>query len=635
MNKQEFEKQFLLYKKMYDDGNPLITDDEFDAFEDMGKQKFPDSTVFSVVGISDVDDKFSVKLKYPMMSLDKERNIYKLIEWINEEQVVASHKLDGNSCTLIYENGEFKQALSRGNGIYGRDITRAVNYSLFPKNLSHPISGEIRGELIITKDNFVRLNNELEHRGLKKAKNRRNIITGLVKLERKKDFDLAKYITFIAYDVIPYDNSVLFKSEYEKYNYLSNTLYFVTPEYILIENSTELNNIIKDFKDRKNDYEYLCDGLVITINNTKNHTYSDKNPNYKIAYKLENEIVSTTIKNIEINVSGQGRLTYVAILEPVEIDNSTVSRVTIHNYDYIQKHNINVGATIGIVKSGDIIPKHETTIISNGIFEKITKCPVCGSEIVSMQTQDENGEEQVFEYCSNVDCDSRIVGKLNKWIQIIGAKDIGKKTIEKLYSVGLIKKVSDLYRLKLEEISVLEGFGETSAKKIIDTMNSKRNIKSTDIILGTNITNIGHSISDTLLQKYENIPNMCTTMSYDELESLSDIGEVTALTMLRNKQNIMDFYNDIITECNIIQKETTKTSDVFSGKTFVITGTLSKPRDHFKDIIISNGGKVSGSVSKKTSYLLAGVDCGSKLDNAKNLGVEIIDEEKFNNLLDI
>ena len=621
----QYEDDYRRFKEAYDNGDPLISDEEFDRFETLGKEKFPDSEVFNIVGM-EADAK--IKHNIPMMSLDKTRDVDELIKWASNKEcaqtefntykeLLATQKLDGCSCSMHYKFGRFSHGVTRGNGVFGQDITRALQYVNFPKNIKvvgNNSNLEIRGELVIKNKDFVLLNQELKNRGLNEAKSRRNIIPGLISSIRKSDLDLAKYITFKAYDVL----DTYFATEFSKMDTLSETYGFDTPEYTLVRNIDELKWEIAYFTENKNVFDVLCDGLVFTMNDTLYHTRTDKNPKYKIAFKLENEIVSTKILDIIVDVSGNGRLSFVAIVEPAEINEATISRVTLHNMDYIREHHINIGATIGIVRSGDVIPKHQITLIENGEYLPPKFCPKCG-ELLHM--------DGAFLTCENLNCSSRALGKLNKWIEIIDAKGISDKTVESLWIAGLIKTPSDFYKLNLTQIANLDGFGVRSAELIVDTIIEKKNtITSESIIRGCNITNIGKSVSSALIEKYQTIETLCEYMTYDDLETIPNIGEETATLLLKSRDIIMNFYNEMKTVVKINQKEKPLAkSNKLDGKSFCLTGTLSAKRDEVESLIKENGGTIK-SVSKNLNYLLVGMEPGSKLEKAKSAGVEIISE---------
>jgi len=612
MRQEEFEQKWKEYKEAYDRGFPLISDDEFDLFEAEGMKLFPDSAVFNIVGLEEISNKMIHKI--PMMSLDKTKDIIDLLSWIGNKSVVSTQKLDGCSCSLIYKGGNFLYGATRGDGFVGQDITKALNNVSFPKSIYFTGDMEIRGELVITKTNFEILKKEMVKRGLDEPKSRRNIIPGLINPLRKEDTDLSRFINFIGYDII---SNIIFKEEVEKLDFLKFKLDFRTPEYIKLDNDTEVHNIINDFKIYKANHEIKMDGLVFTYNDISLHNRSDKNPEYKMAFKLVGDVVATPVVDIIFEMTGSGRLSYVAEVFPVEIDESTITRVTLHNMDYIKQHKISIGSVIGIVRSGDVIPKHQITLIENGEYVFPTKCPVCNSMLHN---------DGAFQICNNINCKAKAIGKINRWIDIINAKGISDKTIDALYNAGLIKTTSDLYRLSKDVIAVLDGFGDRSAELIINTMSKHKEVSYEDIIRGCNIPNLGKSTSKVLIDKYETIEKLCEYANYDDLETLSNIGEETALLILKHKSEILDFYTEMKEVVKIKQKEIiVKASDKLVGKSFCCTGTLSTKRDDVENLIKENGGVIK-SVSKNLDYLVVGIDPGSKVEKAKSAGVEIISE---------
>ncbi len=616
ITQKEFEDNYKYYKEKYDIGEPVITDDEFDAYEAMGKEMFPDSDVFNIVGL---EGAVTVTHDIPMMSLDKIRDVEKLKEWAGDKEIVATYKMDGCAVSIKYENGHFVGGATRGNGFVGQDITRALNYINFPKIIKMNGEIEVRGELVITKDNFEELKKDMNSRGLKEAKSKRNIIVGLINPLRKTDFDLSKYIDFVLYDFI---GNFEFRTEDEKFKYLKS-LGFNTPVIATSQNKEGIEPIINWYTEYKDSRQYLTDGIVFTYNDLSLHERTDKNPKHKVAFKLLGEIASTVITQILEHVAGTGIVSFVGCVLPVELNEATINRVTLHNIDYIKKHNINVGATIGITRSGDIIPTHMITYIPNGEYTPPTNCPVCGSPLF---------KDGAFLICDNQNCNARMLGKLMKWIEVIDAKGISTKTIEGLFNRGMIKTVSDLYKLKIEDIAKLDGFGQISAENIVNTLReASQNVTYDMIIRGANIRNIGKTISKLLIEKYENIDNLCEYLNYNELEHIHGIGEELATLILKSKNQICSFYNEIKEFITIKTKE--KNSNILNGKSFCITGTLSKSRNEFKEMIESNGGIVKSGVSGNLDYLLAGDSAGSKLDKAKECEVTVLSEQDFLGLI--
>jgi len=617
IEQEEFETKYKLYKESYDKGEPVIDDDEFDAFEAMGKDMFPNSEVFNIVGM---EGAVKVVHDIPMMSLTKLRNLLLLQEWIAKRKCIVTYKLDGAAGSIKYVHGTFMSGATRGNGVLGQDITSALQYINFPKTITEEKNMEVRGEFVISKDNFILLNEDLKSRGLKPAKSKRNIIPGLISPVRTANHDLAKYVDFVVYDILA---DVLFSSEENKFKYLKN-LGFVTPVVAITNDcGVGVEDIIEWYKTHKNTYKYLTDGLVITYDDTMLHDRTDRNPTYKMAYKLEGEIASTPLLDIVKQVSGHGVVNFVGVVEPVELNEATIGRVTLHNIDYIKSHNINIGAVIGITRSGDIIPTHVTTFIPNGVYTPPTNCPVCDSAL---------HKDGAFLICENSDCDSKRIGKITKWIDIIDAKGVSGATIKALYDNGIIKTTSDLYKMKKEDIEVLDGFGKSSANIVVNSIKqASQKITHEMIIRGTYIRNIGKSVSKELIDNYGSVPNMYETMNYHDLEMIAGIGDETATLLLRKKEDFCSFYREMTEVIQITEKSVN--SDILQGMSFCITGTLSKGRNEFKEMVEQNSGIVRSSVSKKLDYLIAGVNAGSKEVKAEKLRVTILTEEDFMNLL--
>lgn len=553
---------------------------------------------------------------------------------------VVETKIDGLSSALEYKNGVLVRGATRGDGIVGEDVTDNLKtIKTIPKKLSEPIDITVRGEVFISKDDFDKLNEDrlMEEEG--QFANARNAAAGSLrqldsKITAKRPLDI--YI----FNVQKSD-SIEFKTHYESLLYLEKLGFNVNPVKVLCKDIKEAIEEIKKIGENRDKLTFGIDGAVVKVNNLElrekvGTTY--KTPRWAVAYKYPPEKKQTIVKDIVCQVGRTGAITPMAILEPVFVAGSKISKTTLHNGDYIKEKDIRVGDTVVIQKAGDVIPEVIDVVKEKRTGEEIpfempTVCPVCGAEAVR-----EEGEAVLR--CIGIECPA----KLYRSIIHFASKDamdingLGDAIIEELINRKLISNIPDIYNLTLEDVASLKKNGKKFAQNLINAINESKNRDLYRLINALGIRHVGVKLAKSIAKKYKTMDALMKA-SFENLCLKEDIGEITANSIyefFRQDQTV-----DLITKLKkagvnmkIQENENVVTDEKFAGKTFVLTGTLeTMSREQASELIEQHGGKTSGSVSKKTDYVLAGEEAGSKLKKAQDLGITIINEQQFKDML--
>ena len=635
--------------------NPTISDQEFDKYlrelEEL-ENKHPEynnvnSPTKRVGGM--VIDKFEkIKHNIPMMSLPDVFSIDEIIDFDSKikaqgfnPEYVCELKIDGLSVSLHYENGVFKTGATRGDGVTGEDITHNVRtIKTVPMKLQKDISSEVRGEIYMSKKTLEKLNIERKEQGLNLLQNCRNAAAGSIRQLDSKVAASRNLDTWIYHLPNPEDYNI--KTHYEALLYMKSLGLKVNPNNRLVKNIDEIVDYINEYTEKRASLPYDIDGVVIKVNDLETQKklgFTSKYPKWAIAYKFPAEEVLTKLNDIIFTVGRTGQITPNAVLEPVMVMGSTISRATLHNEDYVLMKDLRIGDTVSIRKAGDVIPevveaKKERRTGSEKDFEMITNCPICGS---SLQKKD----GQVDYYCLNMSCPTRKIESLIHYASrdAMNIDGLGEKIMEDFFNFGFITSIPDIYLLQShrEDLQRLEGYGEKSITNLIESIENSKKNSLEKLIFGLGIPHVGSKTAKILASHFHNMDNLIKT-KYDDLNSISDIGDIIA-------KSIIEFFQD---EKNISIIDKLKSFGVnmdylgqkvihdenFSGKTFVITGTMENyKREELKEIVENKGGKTSGSVSKKTDVVLVGKDPGSKYDKALELGITIWDEEELNKRL--
>lgn len=604
---------------------------------------------------SPISEKFEqVQHRFRLYSLDNSNTDEELMEWYErtskhfsgeELQFVCELKIDGLAIALTYENGIFTRGATRGDGISGEDITvnlktiKSIPLRLFSPNDTYPELLEVRGEVFMPKSSFEKLNEERRQKGEQEFANPRNAGSGSVRqldsnVTASRDLDIFVYGGVIIGSQMP-------KTHWDTLKKLEEYGFKINKTSKLCKNIQEVINFIKNWEEKRTELGYATDGVVIKVNDIPKQEelgYTSRSPRWATAYKFPPEEVVTTLLDIEINVGRTGTITPVAILEPVKLAGTTVARASLHNADEIARLDVRIGDKVVIKKAAEIIPKVIKVDLSqrqpdSTPYEFPKYCPSCGSPL-------ERKEGEVSFYCPNaLKCKAQLKGKLEYWVsrEAMDIEGIGESLISNFVDVGLIKDPSDLYKLTREDILSLERMADKSASNIINAIQDSKTKPLNRFINALGIRYVGKETADILSQNFE-LTEDIRKASYDELANIDGIGDKIAQSIIsyfEKPENIevIEKLKEYGVNPKSTKKAVGKNAPLF-GKTFVLTGALqSLGRIEAGDIIKELGGKVSSSVSKKTSYVVVGTDPGSKYDKAQNLGVTILNEQEFLGLI--
>ena len=633
----------------YVNENPYLTDFEYDSLFSELKEleerypmfRTPDSPTQRVGSVS--EKFFPHKHKYRLYSLDNSYNAEDLEKWYErvckeynkELELVCELKIDGLAIALTYENGIFVRGVTRGDGVTGEDITQNLKtIKAIPLKLFEPKNLEVRGEIYMPKSSFEKLNQEALQNGDKVFANPRNAASGSLRqldstITAKRDLSMFTY-TAIFEDVA----DKTFKTHYDSITKLKELGFKVNPNIRLVRNIKEVIEYLHEWDSKRFELDYATDGVVIKVNDIaiqKDLGYTARAPKWATAFKFPPEEVKTKLLDIELNTGKTGVVTPVAVLEPVQLAGSTVSRASLHNFDEIKRLDIRIGDDVLIMKAAEIIPKVIKVVESdkhNSLPQYLppTKCPSCGADLIEK-------EGQVGLYCSNPDCESLICAKIEYWAskEAMDIDKVGPSVIQQLYEKKMISNPVDLYKLLPQDFMMLDLIQEKSASNIYVSVQQSKTRPLNRLVTALGIRHVGKETADILTGEFPSIEDL-KNATLEQLSQVEGIGEIIA-------QSIYDYFHNennikLLEELKELginpSAKASKISDKLSGKTFVLTGTLENmTRDEASEIIKSHGGKTSSSVSKKTDYVLAGANAGSKLDKAQNLGVIILTENDF------
>ena len=661
MNKKQAEKRIKELRKQteyyakayYDEDKPEISDFEYDMLmvelRNLEKE-FPEfqssESLTQKIGGHVKEGFEKVEHEVPLQSLQDIFSLEEIDEFdtrirksaeengIKDIKYVVETKIDGLSAALEYKQGKFVRGATRGNGIVGEDVTQNLKtVKTIPSEINDKIDITVRGEVFISKNDFEKMNQEREENEEELFANARNAAAGSLrqldsKITEKRPLDI--YI----FNVQKIDGKA-FNSHFEELEYLNKLGFNVNPVRIPCTNLQEIKQAIEKIGDMRENLTFGIDGAVIKVDDLKFREIlgtTAKTPKWAIAYKYPPEQKETIVKDIIVQVGRTGVITPMAILEPVKVAGSTISKTTLHNEDFIKEKEIKIGDTVLIQKAGDVIPEVVKVIKDKRTgnekeFEIPKVCPVCGAIAVR-----EEGEAATR--CTGVECSAKLQRSLEHFVsrEAMNIDGLGENIIAQLLERELIHNISDIYELKFEDIASLKKNGTKFAQNLVDSIETSKENDLYRLITALGIRHVGGKASKILARKYKTMDNLMNA-NLEELSEINDIGEVMA-------NSIIEFFSasqtiDLIQKLkqagvnmNAIQDEAL--DDRFEGKTFVLTGSLEKyTRKEAEDIIEKFGGKTSSSVSKKTDYVLAGEEAGSKLTKAQNLGVTIISEKEF------
>lgn len=649
----ELRKKLEYYaNKYYDEDKPEITDYEYDMMMNRLKaleKEFPelitkDSLTQKVgghvkEGFKEVVHEVPLQSRQDVFSFEELREFddrikKQSIEENEELRYVVETKIDGLSAALEYVDGVFVRGATRGNGLIGEDVTDNLRtIKSIPKVLKEKVTITVRGEVFIGTKEFEKLNEEQEVLGKKTFANARNAAAGSLRQLNSKVTEERPLDIFI-FNVQKWDENK-FNSHYDQLNYLEKLGFNVNPVRILCKNQQEVEEAINKIGEDREKLSFGIDGAVVKVDSLSfreklGTTY--KTPKWAIAYKYPPEAKETILKDIVCQVGRTGVITPMAILEPVKVAGSTISKTTLHNEDFIKEKDLKIGDTVVIQKQGDVIPEvikvvKEKRTGAEKKFEMPKVCPVCGAQAVR-----EEGEAATR--CIGIECPAQLLRSIVHFVskEAMDIDGLGYKIVEQLIEKGLIKNIADIYTLSLEDIASLKKNGKKFAGNLIDSIEKSKKQDLFHVINALGIRQVGIKAAKVLAKKYKTMEEL-SNASFESLALTDDVGEITANNIIEffaqeQTKDIIKRLKDLGVNMESMQEE--NIDNRFEGKVFVLTGALSKyNRKEAEDLIEKYGGKTSSSVSKKTSYVLAGEDAGSKLTKAQELGVIILSEEEF------
>ncbi len=644
-------------KKYYDEDKPEISDFEYDMMmvelrnleKEYPEFKSEDSLTQKVGG--HVKEGFQkVTHEVPLQSLQDVFSIAEVNEYIGKinekakennienKRYVVETKIDGLSSALEYKQGKFVRGATRGNGLVGEDVTENLKtIKTIPMELNEKIDIIVRGEVFISKKDFEKMNQKREEEGEELFANARNAAAGSL---RQLDSKITKTrpLDIYIFNVQKIEGKE-FNSHFEELEYLEKLGFNVNPVRIPCKDEKEVEEAIKEIGRKREKLTFDIDGAVVKVDDLKFREIlgqTAKTPRWAIAYKYPPERKETKLKDIICQVGRTGVITPMAILEPVKVAGSTISKTTLHNEDFIKEKDLKIGDTVVIQKAGDVIPeivevKKNKRTGEEKDFQMPKVCPVCGAEAVR-----EEGEAAVR--CTGIECPAKLFRNLVHFAsrEAMNIDGLGEQIIKQLLDKNLISNMADIYSLTLEDIASLKKNGKKFAENLINAINNSKQNDLYRLITAFGIRHVGTKAAKVLAKKYKTMDRLIEVTS-SELALVEDIGPIMADSI--REFFLQDQTIDLIKRLkqagvNMKYIEEEGSDERFFGKTFVLTGTLEKyTRGEAGNIIEKFGGKTSSSVSKKTDYVLAGEEAGSKLTKAQNLGVKIITEQEFDEMI--
>ena len=591
------------------------------------------------VGYEAVDNLPKETHESPMLSLDKTKDREALRDWLNGHEALLSWKLDGLTIVLTYENGTLSKAVTRGNGEVGEVVTNnAKTFINLPHKIAYKGKLIIRGEAVISYDDFNKINEEIPEEGAK-YKNPRNLCSGSVR-QLNNEITAKRNVRFIAFNYVSQGGSDTdFKLRSEQFDFLKKQGFEVVEYHKVTEDS--ILDKISYFAKMVANYPIPSDGLVLTYNDIeygRSLGRTAKFPRDSIAFKWADETANTHLIDMEWSPSRTGLINPVAIFEPVELEGTTVSRASVHNVSIVKSLMLGIGDEISVYKANMIIPQIKENFTKSGNLTIPKFCPACSEKT---QIKNENGVETL--YCVNEACPAKQIKRFSLFVSRDAMKidGLSEATLEKFISVGFIKKLSDIYKLAehKEAICNMDGFGDKSYEKLISSIEKSRDVLLPNLIYALGILNVGLSNAKIICKAFDYDIEKIKNATVEEIAVTDNIGDVIATSVFdffHDSEKLSEF-NELVNELNILIPEKKETNSNIGGKIFVITGSLNtyENRNALKDLIESLGGKVAGSVSAKTDYLINNdvTSNSSKNKKAKELNVQIISEEDFNELI--
>ncbi len=579
----------------------------------------------------------SIEHKIRMYSLDNGYSVEAIKSFVKKaaegEVFSLEHKIDGFSVNLYYENGELQYATTRGDGRKGDVITENVKtIASIPVKIKYKEPCEIRGEIYMPKSQFERINSEREEQGLKLFVNPRNAAAGTIKV-KDREVAASRKLECIIYSVGLFNNDDV-NSQKELLEFLADNGFPVSSYTKYTSSLKEMEEHFAYWDSERYNLEYEIDGIVVKVNDFEVQDklgFTEKSPRWAIAYKFKAEEAVTALNEVVFQVGRTGAVTPVAVLEPVFLSGSTVSRATLHNEDEIKRLNLRLGDQVKLIKSGEIIPKIISVAEHNSEGEEVNypeTCPSCNSPL---------SKTDAIIYCNNAQCPAQISRKIEHFVSrdAMNIDGLGTSIVQQLIDHGIIRKIPDIYKIDYEKVLSLEKQAEKSVDNLRNSIESSKTMNLNNLLFGLGIRYVGTKIADILSSHYRNMSALMNA-EYENLLEINEIGERIAASVVEffgNHENrkIVEELQEL--GLNMEYQDSGKSG--FSGLRFLVTGSLQNyKRKEIQDLIKENGGEVLSSVSKKLDYLVVGDKPGSKLDKAQKIGsIKIISEDEFTELL--
>ena len=644
---------YLYYVK----NDPKISDAVYDKlFKRLEKleEAYPefksDKSPTQRVGGEPMEELETVKHKSKMLSLEAKMEADEIKDFDDkiskklsedEKEYIVEPKFDGLSVEIVYKNGEFEYGATRGDGTTGEDISENLKtIGAIPMKLQGggelPKLLSVRGEVYMPKDGFEEVNKKLVEQNKAPFANPRNAAAGVVRqLDPKKVSD--KPLSIFFYDIMKikgmeFERHTEVLKQFEEWGLKTNRLNEKCKDF------EEIKKYHEKMADKREGLNYEIDGIVIKLNNIKKRSKfgtRQRNPRWALAWKFEPKKEVTELQDIVVQVGRTGKLTPVALLEPVDVGGVTVSRATLHNEDEVHEKDVRAGDKVRVQRAGDVIPEIKERIKEkgkerSGEFEMPGECPVCGTEIV---------KEGADYYCpAGLACPAQLKGTIEHWAskESMDINGLGEETIDELVEKEMVSNISDLYKLEVEDLKELDGFAERSAKKLHDSIMESKNPRLDTFLYGLGIRHVGRHVARVVAQKYRSLDKVMKA-SEEDLEEIEEIGSEIAVSIhefFEKEKNQQEIRNLKKAGIEIEEMPRKKEKEEIKGKTFVFTGSLDNySRDEAKQLVEDLGGRATSSVSGNTDYLVKGEGPGSKLDDAKDDGVKIIEEDEFEKLV--
>ncbi len=623
----ELAAALMHHKRLYYAGKPSISDAAYDQIEDQLRRLDPAHPALQYVGTELASTNRKVSHDKPMLSLAKTYKTEDLLSWMGQELIVGSPKIDGNSLSLIYENGILKLAKTRGDGRLGEDVTDKIRWVHdCPHKLPEPLSFEVRGELYCSTHSFAGLAAEMLARGLERPTNPRNIVAGL--LGRKHHLDLCHFFQFIAFDALGNDTDDAFATEMEKYVWLSR-LGFPVTSHALISDAAALETFLASMRLRMEEDDISYDGAVFAYNRIalqRQLGSTSHHPRFKLSFKWPGQTAEAEIERIDWATSRLGIVTPVAVIKPVYLSGATITNITLHNAEHVSAYNLKAGDKIEIIRSGEVIPKFLQVLVPKaGSYVWPKTCPSCKAALEF---------DGVRLKCPNEsECPAQRAGFILNWIHATEVEDLSDKRLEQMIQAGLVQDVTDLYRLSVEDLLRLPATKEKMAQKLFKNIQASKNITLAQFLNGMGIEGAGLRTWEKLIDHFHGLEPLLGAKS-SEIEEIDGFAAKSAeqiTTGLSRRKVLIQRLLKVGVKPRIPERKHAPGEGPLAGKQFVITGALSLSREEIEKMIRDAGGKAGSSVSKNTFALVTNESdsTSSKMKKARDLGIAIWSEAEL------